>query len=197
MDSSQPIGARSIARAAVRAQVAQAAFDLFRREGFDNVTVSDVAAAAGVSRSTFLRYFQTKEDAVLGRLDGQGDELAEALRARPAEEEDWTALRRAFDVFIAHNHEDPVMALEETRLILTTPALRTGLLDKQAGWRAALAEILAKRAHSNGLSPMAPWVRAAAALDCFTIAIDHWTAADGRSDIAGYVDEAFEALSAS
>lgn len=36
------------------------AFELFRREGFDYVTVNDVAAAAGVSRSTFLRYFGSK-----------------------------------------------------------------------------------------------------------------------------------------
>jgi AcrR family transcriptional regulator len=197
MDRPQPTGARGIARAAVRAQVAQAAFDLFRRDGFDKVTVNDVATAAGVSRSTFLRYFQTKEDAVLGRLDGHGEELAEALRDRPADEDDWTALRRALDVFIAHNHEDPAMALEETRLILSTPALRTRLLEKQAGWRATLAEILAERTGSNGRSPMAPWVRAAAALDCFTIAIDHWTADDGRSDVAKFVDEAFEALPAS
>ncbi|MFD8963850.1 TetR/AcrR family transcriptional regulator [Streptomyces sp. NPDC059568] len=42
---------RDIARAAVRAELAQVAFDLFRREGFDRVTVNDVAAAAGVSRS--------------------------------------------------------------------------------------------------------------------------------------------------
>jgi AcrR family transcriptional regulator len=196
MNRSQPTGARGIARAAVRAQLAQAAFDLFRRDGFDKVTVNDVAAAAGVSRSTFLRYFQTKEDAVLGRLDGQGQELAEALRARPADEDDWTALRRALDVFIAHNHEDPIAALEETRLILATPALRTGLLDKQAKWQSALAGILTQRVGSSVRSPMAPWVRAAAALDCFIIAIDHWTAADGRLDLADLVDEAFEALPA-
>ncbi|MFI7294871.1 TetR/AcrR family transcriptional regulator [Streptomyces sp. NPDC050121] len=41
----------------------------FRREGFEKVTVNDLAAAAGVSRSTFLRYFGSKEDAVLSAVD--------------------------------------------------------------------------------------------------------------------------------
>lgn len=75
---------RGIARAAVRAELAQVAFDLFRRNGFDKVTLDDLASAAGISRSTFLRYFRTKEDAVLGGFDAQGEKLAAALRDRPA-----------------------------------------------------------------------------------------------------------------
>ncbi|MFF7984149.1 TetR/AcrR family transcriptional regulator [Streptomyces sp. NPDC007901] len=41
----------------------------FRRECFEKVTVNDLAAAAGVSRSTFLRYFGSKEDVVLSAVD--------------------------------------------------------------------------------------------------------------------------------
>lgn len=98
---------RDIARAAVRAELAQVAFELFRREGFENVTVNDLAAAAGVSRSTFLRYFSTKEDAVLDAVDAQGGRIADALRARPAGEDDWTALRHALDTVVEHHRQDP------------------------------------------------------------------------------------------
>ncbi|WP_256966377.1 TetR/AcrR family transcriptional regulator, partial [Streptomyces griseiscabiei] len=73
---------RDIARAAVRAELAQVAFELFLRDGFDKVTLDDLASAAGVSRSTFLRYFGTKEDAVLGAFDAHGTWVADALRAR-------------------------------------------------------------------------------------------------------------------
>ena len=184
---------RDIARAAVRAELAQVAFDLFRREGFDKVTVNHLAAAAGVSRSTFLRYFGSKEEAILGALDAQGDQVADALRARPADEDDWTALRRALDTVTGQYRQDPAGALATTRLVLQTPALCTRRLEKQNGWRPALAQALAERGDPRRPT-VALDVRAAAALDCLNIALDHWTASDGRLDLVGLLDEAFAAL---
>ncbi len=185
---------RDIARAAIRAQLAQAAFDLFRREGFESVTVNDLAEAAGVSRSTFLRYFGTKEDAVLSAFDAQGDQVAGALRGRPASEDDWTALRRALDTVIAPYRQDPPSTLALTRLILDTPALCAWHLEKQQGWRPVLAQALAERPGLPQPATLAQSVKAAAALDCLNIAVDHWAACDGRLDLVDLLDEAFAVL---
>jgi AcrR family transcriptional regulator len=185
---------RDIARAAVRAELAEVAFDLFRREGFDNVTIQDLAEAAAVSRSTFLRYFGSKEDAVLDAVDARGDQLADALRARPAEEDDWTAIRRALDTVIEPYHQDPAKALAMTRLIMGTPALWARQMEKQHGWRPALAEALAGRTDPPRPMTLALTVRATAALVCLNIALDHWTASDGRLDLVALLDEAFAAL---
>jgi len=170
------------------------AFDLFRRKGFDQVTVNDLAEAAGVSRSTFLRYFRTKEEAVLCAFDTQGEQVADALRARPADEEDWTALRRALDTVIEQHRQDLAGALAMTRLVQEPPALCAGRLEKQSGWRPALAQALADRASPAGPAALGPSVRAAAALDCLNIALDHWTASDGQLDLDALLDEAFAAL---
>jgi AcrR family transcriptional regulator len=180
----------------VRSQLAEVAFELFRREGFENVTVTDVANAADVSRSTFLRYFGTKEDAVLYALDAQGEKVADALRTRPADEDDWTALRRALDVSIEHYRHDPDEALAVTRLVRDTPALCSRQLEKQQSWRHALGRALTDRATSTpqGADAYAATVRAAAALDCLNIALDHWTASNGESDLEALLDQAFAAL---
>ncbi|GAA3796107.1 TetR family transcriptional regulator [Streptomyces phyllanthi] len=187
---------RDIARAAVRAELGQVAFELFCREGFDKVTVDELAAAAGVSRSTFLRYFGTKEDAVLAAFDGHDRRLADAVRARPAGEDDWTALRHALDTVIERYHRDPSGALATMRLVRDTPALWARHLEKQHRWGPALAGALAERAGSTGPATLAQSVRAAAALDCLNVALDHWTASDGRLDLVVLLEEAFAALAA-
>ncbi len=185
---------RDIARAAVRAQLGQVAFEVFLREGFDSVTVNDVAAAAGVSRSTFLRYFATKEDAVLNGYDATGELVADALRAEPADVDDWTALRRCLEPMLDIYRHDPAYALETTRLIHNSPALIARQVEMQRRWRPVLTKALAARRQAPDPPPLALAVVVAAALDCLSIAVDHWTAGDGRSDLVGHVDEAFAAL---
>ncbi|MCG7210099.1 TetR family transcriptional regulator [Streptomyces arenae] len=180
----------------MRAQLAQVAFDLFRDEGFDKVTIEDLAKAAGVGRSTFLRYFASKEEAVLSAFDGQGDLIAGALCARPADEDDWTALRHALDILIEAYHEGPDKALALSRLVRQTPSLRAWRLEHQQSWGQTLTQALTERAGTPQATSLAASVRAAAALGCFNAAVDHWAASDGDLDLGDLLDEAFAALTA-
>jgi AcrR family transcriptional regulator len=185
---------RDIARAAVRAQLAQVAFDLFRREGFDNVTIEDLASAAGVGRSTFLRYFASKEEAVLCAFDGQGERVADALIARPAGEDEWTALRHALAPLIQAYRDDPDEALALSRLVRNTPSLHAWRLEKLHRWSRILSQVLAERSGAPHAANLTAAARAAAALNCFDTAVDHWTASDGALDLVDLLDEAFAAL---
>jgi AcrR family transcriptional regulator len=100
---------REVARTVVRERLAGIAIDLFAANGFVNVTVADVAAAAGVSRSTLLRYFASKEDAVLSALQPPEDDDIPARPAlRPPGERMWSALRRALDGIAAHYETSPM-----------------------------------------------------------------------------------------
>jgi AcrR family transcriptional regulator len=186
---------RDIARAAIRAQLSATALELFQRDGFEKVTVNDLAAAAGVSRSTFLRYFETKEDAVLSAFDAHGQQVADALRARPADEDDWAALRCALDVAIEHYRKDPADALALTRLVQNTPALCARKLEKEDSWRPMLARALAERGSAAAGTPSLQMsVKAAAALSCLDIALERWTESDGRANLVSLLDDAFAVL---
>ncbi|MFD8963849.1 hypothetical protein ACFV0C_02410 [Streptomyces sp. NPDC059568] len=122
------------------------------------------------------------------------------MRARPSGEDDWTALRRALDAIVEYHRQDPVGALAVSRLIMETPALCARSQEKQNGWRPALAQALAERDRRPGRdgapqpTALGPSVRAAAALNCLNIAVDHWTASGGRLDLDDLLDEAFAAL---
>lgn len=185
---------RDIARTAIRAELAEVAFELFLRDGFENVTISDLAAAAGVSRSTYLRYFGSKEDAVLVAVDAQGGQVADAVRARPADEDDWTALRHALDTIVESHRRDPDGALAMSQLVMRTPALCARSREKQNSWRPVIAQALADRADPSRLATLGPLVRAAAAVDALNIAVDHWAASDGHLDLDELLDEAFATL---
>jgi AcrR family transcriptional regulator len=54
--------------------------------------------AVGISRRSSFRYFDTKEDVVVGNLVETGLQIRDALLARPATEGPWDALREAFEV---------------------------------------------------------------------------------------------------
>jgi AcrR family transcriptional regulator len=187
-------GTRGIARTAIRAELARVAFEMFGRDGFDQVTITDLAAEAGISRSTFLRYFKTKEDAVLSALDAQGHQIADALRERPAGEDDWTALRRAVDVVIEPYHQDPIQSLALTRLIDATPALRNRWRQDRHYLHPGLCQALLDRRNQDGPVPLEVSVAAAAAINCLIIAIEYWVQSDGERDLDQLLDDAFATL---
>jgi len=192
------VSTRAIGRAAIRDELAAIARPLFLDAGFDSVTFDGLAAAAGVSRSTFLRYFGSKEDVVLFSFDPLGEAMSAALASRPAGEEEWTALRRCVDPAIALLTREPDDGLALLRLVWSTPPLWARLHEKQDGWRSLLAERLAERSaagpDSPGASPLALRTRAMAALGCLMVAFDSWVKAGGQDDLDVLADLTFEAL---
>ena len=88
LDASQP--ARRIRRGPARSQEARAPpADLRHRHracsstrGFDEVKVSDVAAACDVSEKTVYNYFPTKESLLFDQEETTAAQIREALRER-------------------------------------------------------------------------------------------------------------------
>ena len=186
---------REIARAAVQAELSLAAYELVVEKGYGNVTLDDMAAAGGVSRSTFLRYFRTKDQAILVALKAYVERMADALRARPREEDDWSALRSAIESFVVPIYTlNPAGAQALSRLALSTRVLSGAHLDI-ADWRAPLTHALAERHGAAEPIPIGLAVKVAAALDCMGLAVSHWVAVDGEADLVELLREGFAALS--
>ena len=186
---------RNRATRAVRAEIAAVAMRLFLEQGFDKTTVDQIAAEAGLSRTSFFRYFATKEDVLLGHLGELGYKVRDALAARPAEEPPWQALRRAFDLLIEERLAYPEDGLSMRRMLHDTPSLRARQLGKQLGWQDLLAPEVARRL-GDAYDAYDPRSRAlvAAALSCLNVAVDVWTASDGTADLADLVDQAMGAV---
>src|ERR1700749_875759 len=81
-----------------RDALVHAALELFAAKGYDHTAVREITDAVDVSERTFFRYFASKEDLVLSFVrDGQ-IAFADALAARPRDEDPLTAARHAFHV---------------------------------------------------------------------------------------------------
>ena len=68
-------------RVTSRAELERIGFELFALQGFDDTTVDDIAAAAGIGRRTFFRYFSSKNDLVWGDFEEHLLRLRELLAA--------------------------------------------------------------------------------------------------------------------
>lgn len=80
MTEPKTLGLRERKKLAAMRALREAAFELFARQGFEQTSVDDIAERAEVSRASFFRYFNAKED-VLNFDDEQrrvafGEELA-------------------------------------------------------------------------------------------------------------------------
>ena len=71
---------------ATKESLRRVALERFKRDGFANVTVTALAAEAGVTERTFFRHFPTKEAVLFEDYETQLEWLAEALARRPASE---------------------------------------------------------------------------------------------------------------
>ncbi|WP_267423607.1 MULTISPECIES: acyl-CoA-like ligand-binding transcription factor [unclassified Curtobacterium] len=185
---------RAIGRAAVRDELGTIGFRCFVESGFDTVTFEDLAGHAGVSRSTFLRYFGSKEDVVLHVFDPLGEQMAQALRERPDSEGTWTALRHAVRPAVALIEDDADTGLARLDLVWSTPALWARLHEKQGAWRGGLAALLAEREGSSQLRPIAVQTLVMAALGCVMVAYDGWVESGGAGRLGDLAEDAFAAL---
>ncbi|HEV2486552.1 MAG TPA: TetR family transcriptional regulator [Terracidiphilus sp.] len=79
-----PKSLQSRKRQLVRDAIYDAAIELFAKKGFDETTVEEVAEAAGISRRSFFRYFESKDDLLALNTVNCGEKLCEAVKSCPA-----------------------------------------------------------------------------------------------------------------
>ena len=176
-----------------RAEIAEHALALFAVHGFDDVTVDDIAAAAGISRRTFFRYFDTKEDALLPGDASRLRRLEEALRARPPAEGAFDAVRGAV-LELAQDYETSSEEfLQQARLVLATPSVHARSLGHQAEREAVIRAFVAERT-GNAETSLLPQLLAAGCMAGLRAALTTWLHDDGRTDLVVLATAALDVL---
>lgn len=193
----ESIGLRERTRRAVRAEIVGVATELFAQHGFEATTVDDIASAASISRSSFFRYFATKEEVVLQLMVDAGEQVADALRGRPEGEATWTSLRRSFDGLVADVEERPDRAREAANLIRQSPTLHAAHLQRRSTWLDLMVAGLEPRigdAGPGGDPRLRAMALAGAALACLEAANELWVASEDPPAFGTLLDAAMDAV---
>lgn len=149
--SPEHVGLRERKKAELRRTLLDSGLRLFHEKGYEATTTEEIAACAGVSQRTFFRYFASKEDVVLDAVEGVDELLCEALRARPASEPPFRALRNAMrDHWEVLEREELHLQGSAGNFISQSPELLEANMRYCHRRQAKLAEVLSER---TGVDP--------------------------------------------
>jgi len=169
------------------------ALRLFTERGFEDTTVDDIAAGAGVSRRTFFRYFDSKSSVLWSEFD---HEVATIRTLLNESADDLSVMDAVREAVIAANHysaEDVPELRARMNLIGTVPDLAASAAVHYDAWERAISEFVARRTGhpSDSLNPLA--VGRATLATC-RAAYEIW-ASQADADLTVYLDAGLRALS--
>ncbi|GBE68079.1 hypothetical protein MFM001_45410 [Mycobacterium sp. MFM001] len=189
----KPLSLRDRQRAQVRDEIRLAAYRLFAEHGFDNVTTEQIAAAAGVSPSTFFRHIASKEELLLHQVRRGWEAIASLLEERPSAEPSDVALARAIEARTAAFQDD------DTEQWRTAILAATGLLDKATMApedKSRLVKLTAARMRTDPEQDIRPALLVHLAFAAADFAFQQWvrTSRDDHRPLQEMVSEALQAV---
>jgi AcrR family transcriptional regulator len=137
-------GLRERRKQETRQAISDIATGMFAARGYDQVTIAEIAAAAGVAKMTVTNYFPRKEDLVFDQAEGLIRQLAEVIATRAPGESLLAAVRRDYADAVARG--DVSLGLSSpafARMIQDAPALASRALEMLNQREQALGDAIA------------------------------------------------------
>jgi mycofactocin system transcriptional regulator len=185
-------------RSTTKDHIANVAIDLFDTYGFSEVSVDEIALAAGIARRTLFRYYPSKNAIPWGDFDAHLREFTRVFDQADLTLPIATTLRAALLEFNTFDESEAARHRRRMRLILESSELQSYSMTLYAGWRDVVASFVARRtgARSGELVPQTVgWTMLGVAL----AAHEHWLARGAAADAQALrqdLADAFDTVSA-
>lgn len=168
-------------------RLAAAALDLFEENGYENTTVIEIAERAGLTKSTFFRYFPDKREVLFGRGTVTGL-LVEGIASAPPTAGPLDTVGHALDAlgrtfFTADRRE---FSSRRQAVLNANTELREREALKRIDLTASMTEALARRGTPNPTARVASQLGALA----WEIAFDQWVEGDNSEDFGPLAQQA-------
>jgi AcrR family transcriptional regulator len=176
-------------------RLAAAALELFVEQGYESTTVVEIAERAGLTKSTFFRYFKDKREVLFGS-NGMGALLVEGIESAPASAGPLEAIGHAVELVGREVFPPERRATVRRRraVIAAHPELQEREALKGLGLVASMVEALRAR----GATELEAGVAAQLAALALTMALERWTTATTATgeDFAELTRRALDEVSA-
>lgn len=192
MDAAPTLRARKKAR--TRRTLSETALDLFERKGFDATTVDDIAERAEISRSTFFRYFPTKESVLFPHSAKRLSRFRAALRSAGAGSAAFETVRRALlemaELYVANREE----LVAQHRVVESSASLIAYERELDLQWEAAIANALEREDGAEAAHRRRARVLAGAVMGAIRATLREWFVTGGEGDLVAMGTEALDML---
>jgi len=173
-----------------RGRLAKAAMTLYADQGFDQTTVAEIAARAGLTERTFFRHFADKREVLFYGQEMLRDLLVRAVADAPASATAMDAVGAAFEAAGAVLQENPERVRLRDAIVSANAELRERGLIKLAALTSAVADAL----HDRGIPGPAANLAAETGTAVFKIAFARWISEPDQPDLPGIIRESMTEL---
>ena len=173
-----------------RGRLAKAAMALYAERGFEQTTVAEIAARAGLTERTFFRHFADKREVLFYGMEMLRDLLTRTVAGAPASATPMDAVGAALEAAGALLQENPDRVRLRDAIVSGHPDLRERELIKLAAFASALASALGER----GIPEPAASLAAETGVAVFKVAFARWVTEPGEPDLPGIIHESMEEL---
>jgi AcrR family transcriptional regulator len=167
-----------------RGRLAAAAMELFRERGFDQTTVTDIAARAGLDKRTFYRLFGDKREALFS-----GGRRMEEVAVKAVAETAAAPFATVIAAFHQVARELFVDRLDLVRMrqsiIESSPELQERELHKMRSLATAIAAAL----HAKGVGETTATLATESGVTVFRLAFARWVAPGSDASLTELITE--------
>jgi AcrR family transcriptional regulator len=173
-----------------RGRLAKAAMELYAEQGFEQTTVAEIAARAGLTERTFFRHYADKREVLFYGTEMMQHLLVEAVAAAPASAAAMDAVGAAFQAAGAMLQENPERVRLRDSIVSANAELRERELIKLAALAAAVAGALRDR----GIPEPAASLAAETGVAVFKVAFARWVSEACQPDLPAILRQSMAQL---
>lgn len=171
-------------------RLSEAALDLYVERGYEQTTVAEIAARAGLTARTFFRHFADKREVLFEGSGSLQERLMSALEGAPASATPMEAVGAALDAAAEVLGDHREHARRRQLVIAANAELQERELIKMATLSAQLTDGLLRRGVTDPTARLA----AEAGIAVFRVAFERWVAEPHDRGLARVMREVLDEL---